>query len=104
MEFVIHPFPVGNEPTVSGTSLPNTLERDHIASASTVVGQTYELPMKEDLRDGIETFSPIAIQRPNDSYNNTYWMVTDPTEVSAIFANQSGEQERNLPCLQEMER
>ncbi len=46
--------------------------------------------MKEDLRDGIETFSPIAIQRPNDSYNNTYWMVTDPTEVSAIFANQSG--------------
>lgn len=65
-------------------------QSDHIASASTVVGQTYELPMKEDLHDGIETFSPIAIQRPNDSYNNTYWMVTDPTEVSAIFANQSG--------------
>lgn len=65
-------------------------QSDHIASASTVVGQPYDLPIKEDLHDGIETFSPIAIQRPDDSYNNTYWMVTDPAEVSALFANQSG--------------
>ena len=71
-------------------AMNNAGQSDHIASASTVVGQPYELPIKEDLKNGDETYSPIAIQRPDESYNDTYWMVTDPAEVSAIFANQSG--------------
>lgn len=65
-------------------------QSDHIASTSVIVGLPYELPMEEDLMDGEEYYYPIAIQRPELSYNDTYWMVTDPADVSAIFANQSG--------------
>lgn len=65
-------------------------QSDHIASSSNVVGKPYVLPMEETLTDGYETYSPIAIQRPGQEYNNTSWMVTDPSEVSAIFANDSG--------------
>ena len=38
----------------------------------------------------MEAYSPIAIQRPDKTYNDVYWMVTDPSEISALFANQSG--------------
>ncbi len=65
-------------------------QSDHIASASVVAGLPYKLPMTETLDNGEETFYPIAIQRPELSYTYSYWMVTDPADVSAIFANQSG--------------
>lgn len=65
-------------------------QSDHIASQSVVVGPPYDLPMKETLHNGMEAYSPIAIQRPDKTYNDVYWMVTDPSEISALFANQSG--------------
>lgn len=65
-------------------------QSDHIASASSMVGTPYTLPMNETLKNGDETYSPIAILRPDDSYNDTYWMVSDPADLHALFANESG--------------
>lgn len=65
-------------------------QSDHISSGSVVAGTPYTLPMKETLPDGEETCSPISIIRPSEEYNDVYWMVTDPSEISAIFANKSG--------------
>lgn len=65
-------------------------QSDHIASSSEVVGVPYTLPMKETLVNGEEEYSPIAVLRPDASYNDSYWMVSDPADVNAMFANQSG--------------
>lgn len=65
-------------------------QSDHISSGTVVAGTPYTLPMKETLPDGEETYSPIAIQRPTAEYNDVYWMVSDPSDVSAIFANKTG--------------
>lgn len=64
-------------------------QSEHITSVSSIIGTPYELPIVEDFPGGYETYEPIMIQRPSQEYQGTYWMVDDPANVSAIFANPS---------------
>lgn len=64
-------------------------QSDHISSLACVIGTPYNLPMLEDFPRYEETYSPIAQQRPTSDYNGSYWMVDDPAQVGAIFANSS---------------
>lgn len=64
-------------------------QSDHISSTSCVIGKPYTLPMTETFPDYMDTYTPIAQQRPTQEYNGTYWMVDDPSTVAALFANQS---------------
>lgn len=64
-------------------------QSEHISGLSTVIGTPYTLPMNETFPNYEETYSPIAIQRPSNEYNGSFWMVDDPSSVSPIFANDS---------------
>lgn len=59
----------------------------HISSLTVVIGTPYTLPMVENLPNYEETYWPIMIQRPNNRYQGTYWMLDDPATVSPLFAN-----------------
>lgn len=65
-------------------------QSDYIASQTVVIGTPYTLPLDETFPNYEETYWPITMQRPSSEYNGTYWMVDDPTEVSPIFANETG--------------
>ncbi len=76
--------------TLGIMALNDAGQSDHISSLTCVLGAPYTLPMIETLPDYLETYSPIMIQRPSKDYEGTYWRVSDPAEVYALFANESG--------------
>ncbi len=65
-------------------------QSEYITALQSVIGTPYELPMDETFPNYEDTYSPIAIQRPSADYDGTYWLVDDPAEVAALFANESG--------------
>lgn len=64
-------------------------QSDYISGITKVIGTPYKLPIKETFPAYMEAYEPIMIQRPSKEYEGTYWMVDDPGEIAAIFANTS---------------
>lgn len=61
---------------------------DYIQGATFSIGTPIQLPWVDDLTTP-QSYENMNIVRPNEQYENTWWLGDDPATISPIFANES---------------